>query len=607
MYQYLVDDRTILAARLAELDLQWASKDFVAATMDRDERDLFLARLGHAMHGIEDFFAHSNFTEHAVLAAGGRAGMATALKRRAVRRVGEPPDDAVPAASDKVARRLRRYSPETETEAAGLGEPEPLVATGYFDGWDFLNSILHFGEELVRPLLHEWETQERPDAVVGSIRALIVQYGDDVIGDVLDMFELEPLDRPDSYERRIHQALDRLIEYVANERAAGEAHAVNACVSQARQDPVLAALSQDCVRTYLVPTVLWLTRTVKIVNVEWTFYKAIKSISEFTENPVKYLLKPLREDANLFLLKAFAAAVAELIGKDFLVKLNYALLTELQRLFRADRIGCHSVMAKDQETEPLFAEMFRCARHVDWFVADTLCRWSDREWVAATDDKARWVRWDALLGAYLRAPADSPTVRTRQVVWLDGTVLRRFAVEGDDDDFKTLHGKLANRVRAEALWIAGYEEFLQANLGELATSLYAASAVAGTAIDEALVAQIAAAAGMGSYDGRRLRLRPGLEVLLPITIPVRHDVTVHSSWFGDVLAMDDDTWRGASLTYERERLTMSSPEFQHYRLEFISGASSDGVRRQVSQFIGAGRTLRQNLEMAYNTPRGSGG
>ena len=135
IYQYLVDDRTILAAPFAELDLQWASKDFVAATMDRDKRDLFLARLGHAMHGIEDFFAHSNFTEHAVLAAGGRAGMATALKRRAVRRVGEPPDDAVPAAS-------RTRSPagcagtrlEHETEAAGLGEPEPLVATGYFDG-----------------------------------------------------------------------------------------------------------------------------------------------------------------------------------------------------------------------------------------------------------------------------------------------------------------------------------------------------------------------------------------------------------------------------------------------------------------------------------------
>jgi hypothetical protein len=66
MYQYLVDDRTVLAGRLAELDLQWASKDFVAATMDPSERDVFLARLGHTMHGIEDFFAHSNFTEHAV-------------------------------------------------------------------------------------------------------------------------------------------------------------------------------------------------------------------------------------------------------------------------------------------------------------------------------------------------------------------------------------------------------------------------------------------------------------------------------------------------------------------------------------------------------------
>jgi hypothetical protein len=73
LYRYLRDDLEIIAGLLSEVDLDWACKTFgpTGVANDNDlDWNLGLSKLGRALHGMEDFFAHSNFIEHAALVMG---------------------------------------------------------------------------------------------------------------------------------------------------------------------------------------------------------------------------------------------------------------------------------------------------------------------------------------------------------------------------------------------------------------------------------------------------------------------------------------------------------------------------------------------------------
>jgi hypothetical protein len=597
MYEYLIDDRRILAARLAEIDRDWASRDLPAeAQMDTAERDLWLARLGHLLHCAEDFFAHSTFVEQAVPAALGPEGLVAALRGRSARRVGEPV--VAQLASYKVSRRLQRYSPDLYEAGSGTGEREDRLATGYFDGWDTLNSFLHFAEELIRPALLAFETRPRRSALENVIRELLAAYAEETVTDVLDLFKLRPYEAAGSWEVKVHQALDGLLDYAQKATSRDDAVNFDKVRSHACADPVLKHLPESLLRDYLVPAVLALTETVWKTKVRWTVYKAVKAVSEFGESPIRYLLKPLTDDAHRTLLRAYIGIIGELVAKDLLVKLNYILLTELQDLFRADRVGCHSLLAKDQPIEPLFDEMFRCARHVDWFVVDTLCRWSNQAWVRDTDEQRRWVRWDDLLAFYLASPLDIPEALRRRADWRRARALRRHVVPDVGGTFRSVHQALTATTDG-VQEVGTYEEFLEANLGMgEGPSIYTVDPVGGTVVDEGAVAALVIASGMGHAHATGYRLFPGLTVILPVLVTVSVDVVETQTWYGDVLQLSDEEWKRLTAAYERTRLTMSLPEFQHYSPTYYSGSPAD-IQRSVADLISVGSTLRLNLEHAY--------
>lgn len=589
LYAYLADQRRVLAGRLQEIDLGWASRDLASASPS--DRDLWLARLGHALHGVEDFFAHSTFIEHAVLAAEGPAGLERALRGRTARRVGEPVDLAI--AWRKVERRLRRYSPDPRDP----GQPEDAVVTGYFDGWDTLNSMLHFAEELIRPHLLAWETRERRGALEVTIRELLGTYAEEVVGDVLELLKIRVA--PGGFEQRVHQALDGLMEYVEQAVARGEAVSRATVTGRASRDPVLRLLPEELLRDHLVPAVLGLTRLAAGMGTGVTIYRALKTISAFYRDPLGYLLRSLLEDGPATLLKAWIGIAAELAGKDLLVRLNYVILGELQELLRADRVGCHSLLAKDQPTEPLFDEMFRCARHVDWFIVDTLCRWSDPEWAGRTEESRRWVRWDDLLAAYLRSPLDTPRGQRRRVRWHNAVTWRSHVVSGERETLRSVYLRLAAGVDG-VREIASYEEFLVANFG--LDGVLTAGPVAGVGIDERAVVRLATASGLAVADAGGYRLMPGVRLVLPVRHTVGVDVVEGATWFGDVLRMSDEEWERAAKGYEASRLTTSPPEFAHHTLTYHEGATAEAVRRSAENAARAAASIRAELERAY--PRG---
>lgn len=134
LYQYLREDIQVAAGTLAEIELGWAARTFRpdVAVDDADPAwNVWLARFGHALHGGEDFFAHSNFIEHAAL----RLGPDYFKGRMSI--------------YDQTAllRRFKQWRAPLPNDWTTLPDDNDLV-TGIFDKRDTLFSLLHLGEEL---------------------------------------------------------------------------------------------------------------------------------------------------------------------------------------------------------------------------------------------------------------------------------------------------------------------------------------------------------------------------------------------------------------------------------------------------------------------------
>lgn len=139
LYKYLVDDIQIAAGLLAEVDVEWAQRMFMgypAWTSDEDiEWNEYLAKLGHALHAVEDYFVHSNFLELALSDPRWPEG-ANYLPKKVAGKLKD-------SAWEIVQKRLRRF----DGEHAANAEIETRVVTGYFDFCDTLFSLRHVQEE----------------------------------------------------------------------------------------------------------------------------------------------------------------------------------------------------------------------------------------------------------------------------------------------------------------------------------------------------------------------------------------------------------------------------------------------------------------------------
>lgn len=133
LYAYLREQIEVNAGTLGEVELDWARTAFLpGAPADDTDLDwnLGLARFGFALHAVEDFFAHSNFVEHAALRLG-----EDYLQGRM-----SPFDEAV------FLRRLKRWRASPPDDWTSLA-PEPEVVSGFFTGGDTAFALLHLAEE----------------------------------------------------------------------------------------------------------------------------------------------------------------------------------------------------------------------------------------------------------------------------------------------------------------------------------------------------------------------------------------------------------------------------------------------------------------------------
>jgi hypothetical protein len=400
LYKYLRDDIVIAAGLLAEIDSQWARKTFdPGKRVDDSAKDwnIGLAKLGHALHAVEDFFAHSNFIEHASLLMGA---------------------DFLPRSyqifdNEIFLRRLKRYVPADYADWKKYPN-EDYIVTGFFDPKDTLISLALLAEELIG--IEAKDPTRLPadmqDAVKDALEhpEVPVFKAQKLIRNTLDLLD-DPVGAIKDDDNEVAQKLkDKFSPDYIKFRRPGVSREV---IDQVMREFPLFQDTDPQIKTDIINFVVQMDKAVVVGKYAISGYKAIKTILEFLADPLAWFLDFFSDK-----LKDYIKSTVIFYVKD-----------RVYDYIGQKRIGCHSLLAKDHGEEWLYKHMKNCATGVHWYVVKTICRWSEkdiREKASAEDH--RWVNWLELLEFFLRHPVSATTKTAKKTIPVD---IIHTVVDGD--------------------------------------------------------------------------------------------------------------------------------------------------------------------------------
>ena len=167
-------------------------KEWVAITNLKKEPFQLLAKLGHVMHAVEDFFAHTNFIEQAYTRELGSEGLKSVFNKKKLEKI-----------------KLRRTDPYSKRETK-------VVFSGSFDGEDSsasMHQLLHDKNDglliafLKGPQYSNLTEDQKKDFIYGSRRTEFIQ--------TLDQFaqvELKTKKIPKKYRDRMKEQWDNALD-----------------------------------------------------------------------------------------------------------------------------------------------------------------------------------------------------------------------------------------------------------------------------------------------------------------------------------------------------------------------------------------------------------
>lgn len=609
-YEYLDEDRRVASTLIAMIDRDWASKYLTTGVDYRTDLAFHqgLADLGHALHAVEDFFAHSNFIELAAMSRGETyvRGQLYGPSRRewlpsATRRILERSRSDFDAT--KVFRRLKRFDPDVERQEQMVGwaflQSESSVVTGYFDGRDTVMSLLHALEEIFE--------FDRSEIASDPFSDYLRRYSEDRVDEFRErIVNIQQGLNQQTAEGRLRSDLRTLLDYYTeNRRLDGLNRA--AAERDIRSEINQRRLFRDVPRAILdvVVTLVYLLVDSALVTVQagrigWNLYKLIKAIVELFTNPLGFLTEPFNSkpfEGGWFNLKFLAEWIYLVFFDDQLDTIRFQLRTKLHEMIGGYRVGSHSLLAKDYADEVLFPQAFNCARALHWYIVDTMCRWTDTAWLDQAGDSSTWIDWNELLGAFLRHPLKYQNEPVLKPDSGSMSVLEPYQVTATGETFRSIATARLVSQTFNGVTYGSYEELLIANLGS--HSVFRNDPFGGVTVDEESIAKRVIETGMGSRDasGRSYQLRRGLTVWIPMTIEVYGETASETPWYAEMMDLDTDRWREQMAVYRREKTLRSRPPFEYHRLKYQTPGERD-------RFISEGLDLKSDLEKRYNSPTG---
>lgn len=440
IYEYLVEHIEIAAGMVADVDL-WAREALAENAVlpsgedEQKEWGRYLARFGHALHACEDFFAHSNFIEHAYQ---GRGDAKQALDKLGITKVDDKSSSTPWGAYNKrlnklTGKRVRTADGGTEWqpdddwhEVSSPPGPndETEVVTGTFDFADTLHSLEHVGAEL---------GATKPGEKAGKIAAGHAEKAEkaekfsNFLGSMCrDVLRLsDERGETNLSEADAKRDAEVLLRRYAKSHPDGD---VNEVARDIEGIPAEAAEIRDDALTGIA-----------LLTKQGPYGAALFTLLEWYVGQMSWMLgwnakvqESVDEDAPLLrrALDAIEKWFDEAIGGKIERNISQPLGEAIEKFLGRYRLGCHSLIAKDYEwkrerydkaLDKLYWRNMHCAKAVHWYIVKTLVRWSEPNLVVAcraehgsdrmacaTVDTHRYLDWHELLEFFLRHPHGQP-------------------------------------------------------------------------------------------------------------------------------------------------------------------------------------------------------
>lgn len=392
MYTYLVDAIEMAAGLLADVDLNWgryalACTGSAGPANDADPQyNQGLAKLGHVLHLVEDFFAHTNFLELAL------TGMSEADRRNLL----PVTDDHRTLPWLVIHRRLKRYSGTSADRNEDLNAipDEDHVVSGCFDMVDTFFSVRHIGEDIFQAREESQLEREQTDwqeLLLALFRDILVQVQREL-----------PADRQVTRDQA-RQAARTALQRMARREGLPLQVAADHMISHAPQEV------QDDFYTAVGVFAAHAANHMSIFDA----FRFFHDMAEWLNEPVEFVRWALR----------YVSHRVDRIDDWIREQVINALEDVLSPWNPNWRIGTHSLIAKDYITDHedltrLYRNAMNLAKAMDWYIVKTLCRWSEpapmdvslRDSDAAGDDQSNtadnpeFVDWLELLESFLRHP-----------------------------------------------------------------------------------------------------------------------------------------------------------------------------------------------------------
>jgi hypothetical protein len=329
----------------------------------------------------------------------------------------------------------------------------------------------------------------------------------------------------------------------------------------AREVPLLSGAPGE-VQEAFFDVIVEGSRAHKIGRLSLTIYQTINEIAEFIKNPLGWLtdwlpeyLKDRLKDALKFYVKE---RVYDWVG--------------------ANRIGCHSLLAKDHGREPFYDKQKECATAVHWYIVNTLLH-------RPAEKSGVYVDWLELLEYFLRNPLQPKSGSYREVRANVPVTLVHAVTHGEQLKAKDPRYSLEDLYRWSALNPRRFtwRTIADANFGTKDLPLKEA---------QDLINQILRDRSWGvPVTAPNYAFKAGLPIRIPqqrMPAIFRVSISDDPTWFREVLQKNWTVFKG----YEDPETQTSQQPLKHHTPVMISGD-------QLALLIRRGEKLRREAREVY--------
>jgi len=581
VYKYIVDAIKVIIGQLHELDKEWAKPLFSGKEridFSSEEWQLGLSKFGHILHLIEDFFAHSNFIEIAVLninaneisemflnnALQNKATSRNQLSDEEIKKIEWITDNVL-----KFKKRLEKYHAQ-ETPFPNGQDIEDNIVTGYFDVQEAFLAIFDSILNLIVP---------KSDNDKTAVDKIFSEFMDTMFEITIKLInEFKPLVTVGSSIKMVtifRNALHDVKENIINSHL----HTISTH-STIKKDigKIITSLfsAMDSCGVVFVRFIRLIKNVLsRLSDFDSTFGVITKSIETLLQS-YSFLINATFGVYRISKTLNFSAS--SLIEVESISKILFTRIN-------SNRIGSHSLLSKDMPDSPLYKEMFNCAKTVHWHIVDAMVRWSDEKWIKSTP-KQEWIDWEKLIFHFLGHPG---------FLIKGNKVLNKEVVETAlhlTDGTETLESIYLNNVTDKTYF--SFDTFLFYNNIPIS---YLADLPGGVRIDYALLKAYLKFVGMAEEDlDSNLILKPSLRILIPNRTEIKVVLPSESVWYDGILKLNSVEWKNYFNIYIKDRKNYYDNQSTLNNLYTYEYIDTKEMKNKIINY----NKLRLNLEKIYN-------